>query len=472
MFKVIRELLSYSTNVDYRLNENSTDEIDQHIDKVLNELGDKIVTRYKRDKDHLEYDEQFRIRFPKIKDMTHVTPQHIFDFMVHCYKANPEPLRKYVQWIMNRFVNNEILLTYKDISEIGYALEWFDKVKNNLETKDINQFKTVKDLHKFMIEHEHKINSLSAKELKRKEKQIGIEVIVHTPNIKIISILTKEAMNLYGSHTKWCTTSKVVIGGNKFDEFIKRGKLYVIITKDRKFIFQAEGIDMRDELDEFVTDKDIKLLSSFPEYKKFLIDILSIKHYHPDPDARSPSSSNKNPKTNPFSSIKDLYLNPDELPSINEGLQLNEDRAEYVLNSMKDKIIKAFLKNIELLKDLEEEHGQFELGQIQGLNILSYIRRINGTYNDDVITPTQIFDMIVKNNREEDREAVKINVEWIMNIFIKRNLILKVNDVQELGKFVSEFEKIKNKIENKDINQFEHKTLLFHFIYKFRREHT
>jgi hypothetical protein len=67
-----------------------------------------------------------------------------------------------------------------------------------------------------------------------------------------------------------------------FDQYNEGGKLYIIIAKqggkDRKFQLHVEHDQFMDERDQAVSKADIKFLSSFDEYTKFL-NMMIKKHY-------------------------------------------------------------------------------------------------------------------------------------------------------------------------------------------------
>ena len=74
------------------------------------------------------------------------------------------------------------------------------------------------------------------------------DIVMDTPNFKVIIPKTEESACLYGTGTKWCTTAEK---DNKFDSYNKQGDLYIILTKidgkDRKFQFHYESDSFMDE---------------------------------------------------------------------------------------------------------------------------------------------------------------------------------------------------------------------------------
>lgn len=193
-------------------------------------------------------------------------------------KADPTKKQDFMVYISNMYLKKEFKL--EDVSRIKKELETFLKVKNKLTNKDISSYKTLDQLYDTLApfagasEDDLKSNKAKVKDLKS-----GAKYLINTPDFKIIVPETKEAACFYGAGTKWCTAADE---NNMFDHYNEGGKLYIIIAKqdgkDRKFQLHVEHDQFMNERDQAVSKADIKFLSSFDEYTKFL-NMMIKKHY-------------------------------------------------------------------------------------------------------------------------------------------------------------------------------------------------
>lgn len=193
-------------------------------------------------------------------------------------KADPTKKQDFMVYISNMYLKKEFKL--EDVSRIKKELETFLKVKNKLTNKDISSYKTLDQLYDTLApfagasEDDLKSNKAKVKDLKS-----GAKYLINTPDFKIIVPETKEAACFYGANTRWCTAATT---GNMFDHYNESGKLYIIIAKqdgkDRKFQLHVEHDQFMNERDQAVSKADIKFLSSFDEYTKFL-NMMIKKHY-------------------------------------------------------------------------------------------------------------------------------------------------------------------------------------------------
>jgi hypothetical protein len=123
---------------------------------------------------------------------------------------------KYLSWVFDQYNKNEDY-TFDELSNI---VDRFDKISKNLQKKDINQYKDLKellDIFKFYG---------STKE----EKKAGKKVLYESDDFLVIRPLTRDASCYYGANTKWCT-SATAEGKNKFEQYASTGKLYYIISR-------------------------------------------------------------------------------------------------------------------------------------------------------------------------------------------------------------------------------------------------
>lgn len=177
---------------------------------------------------------------------------------------------KALQFLASQYAKGHFKL--EDIDRVRSAIEQFFKVRNQLPQKDLNQFKTMRDLYD-AVEGENMdiAPKLSQKKEKEAAKRSGSEVFMKGPNFLVIRLLTGEASCYYASGTKWCTSNP-----STFENYAAKGPIYVIIVKDpktgatRKFQFHYQTGQVTNEKDYEPTNKEIALLSQFPEWYEFI----------------------------------------------------------------------------------------------------------------------------------------------------------------------------------------------------------
>lgn len=120
---------------------------------------------------------------------------------------------KYLKWMVDIFNKESV-----DFSEVLDYVKRFDKVRKNLEKKDINQYNFFDDLKK-------EIDKLGDTKSEKKSQK---EILYEDDDFLVVRPLSQDASCYYGSGTKWCTSGKKK---NKFDEYFNNGFLYYIISK-------------------------------------------------------------------------------------------------------------------------------------------------------------------------------------------------------------------------------------------------
>jgi len=189
---------------------------------------------------------------------------------------DPTKNKQYLNWIVDRYGEKNFFI--EDGARVKAAIEIYHQVKQTLKTeeKDIGYFKTIANLEDAIEPFITKDESfMSNKEMVRQAKKGGRKFMDYE-NFKIIIPESHAASVYYGYGTRWCTASKD--DSDTFDEYHKKGPLYIIIANSEKFQLQYESDQFTNARDEPVTEKDIAFLSSFEEYKEFL-EYLIVKHY-------------------------------------------------------------------------------------------------------------------------------------------------------------------------------------------------
>lgn len=145
----------------------------------------------------------------------------IEEFLDH--EFNKKTNYKYVNWVLKRNFDD----FGNTIISLDSAINWvekFDRVRKNLQYKDINQYKNIQDL----------IDTLEVYGDTKSEEKTKVESdtskIYEDSEVLIVKPLSQKSSCYYGQGTKWCTSS--TIGGNAFKAYNDRGPLYYFIFKN------------------------------------------------------------------------------------------------------------------------------------------------------------------------------------------------------------------------------------------------
>lgn len=183
--------------------------------------------------------------------------------------SDPSGRNKYLDWEVRQLIKGA---TTNDI--IPTVQFFHDNVKK-FEKKDINSYKTLKDL-------EDTVKNIGSKPSKRSQKEQvksqGVEKLIDNDEFTFMYVKDKDASICYGSGTKWCITMK---NANYWEEYAGNNVIiYFLIdkTKDdddplKKVAFAAQrdfddkviNIDVFNALDDQMSndenfDKFIKLI--------------------------------------------------------------------------------------------------------------------------------------------------------------------------------------------------------------------
>lgn len=202
---------------------------------------------------------------------------YAMDIVKRLTAADPSPGGDFLVWIANMYVKKQFRL--EDIQRLKTDLASFMKVRPKLQNRDIMSYKSLDELYN-AIESMQQVDVRTQGEVTREIKNDGVKKIINTPNFKAFIPTTKEAACFYGKGTKWCTSADE---NNQFDNYNSKGPLIMIFAKgpdgtDQKYQMQFDSDQFMDARDVTVTSKDIKFLSTFPQYKD-LLNMLIDKHY-------------------------------------------------------------------------------------------------------------------------------------------------------------------------------------------------
>lgn len=202
---------------------------------------------------------------PELRDI-------VEEFLDH--EFNKRTNYKYVDWVMKRNFDDigNLKMTFDEI--ITY-LERFDRIRKNLDKKDINQYRGIQEFVD-TIEDYGRTGSE-----KRSELKYGTEKIYEDDRVLVVKPLTKDASCYYGSGTRWCTSSTQF--HNRFDQYFKMGPLYYFIHKnmDNNNDFYKIAIHYDSKNDRMtlydaqdkVNDNLLGLIKTLPAFKAIEEDI-------------------------------------------------------------------------------------------------------------------------------------------------------------------------------------------------------
>lgn len=159
------------------------------------------------------------------------------DFIKKILKADPSPKGSYAPWLTRMLLKDKDANKLEDLNRAVKDIKVFDANKHKLSVKDINQIKTFAQLYD-VIEPFTTKKPLNAQEraARRAEKiKADIITVYDGPEGWVKIPTTKKAAQLISQSTRWCTGAKC---DNKFDDYNRQGKLFVIYDKASKERFQ------------------------------------------------------------------------------------------------------------------------------------------------------------------------------------------------------------------------------------------
>lgn len=164
---------------------------------------------------------------------------------------------KYSKWLLDRYIKKE--LNIEDLYKAKEYLELFNKVMNRLpiNKRDINKYKNLPELYKEIESYGNYKSKGERKEEILKGKN-NIEKVYEDSEWLCIIPNDRDSAIYWGKGTQWCTA--VDNENNLYDEYKKKGNLYIIINKkdeDIKYQIQLESEEYRDARDKSVSLSDL-----------------------------------------------------------------------------------------------------------------------------------------------------------------------------------------------------------------------
>jgi hypothetical protein len=173
--------------------------------------------------------------------------------------------KKYVRWIVDSYVNGGIKRDEDLLSRVRPALENYEYLKSrNILSKqgelwqqetNIDNFCGTVGCTKKGFEKpglEDLIDKYKDKLEKEDINQTNTAIEIYNGSqIRIVQPTTEQDACYYGQSTRWCTAAKK---DNMFNEYNKRGPLYIIIPKQPRY--RDEKYQLSFEAEQFMNEKD------------------------------------------------------------------------------------------------------------------------------------------------------------------------------------------------------------------------
>jgi len=259
-------------------------------------------------------------------------------------KADPTSNKSHSQWVLNQYKQGNI--RQEDAGSIKKTLKDFDKSKDHLEKKDINQYKHVADLRDAVVS---KVQIANDKEKEKKKladnKGEDLRQLYDKDGVTGFKIPNRESsIRNYGANgtkakTNWCTAANST--NNMFNHY-KGGKYTMHFPNGHVLQFHHQSRQIMDE-------KDVPVDSNDPRYHDNLNHINDfLNHTH---------ELEKHPDTN----LKDKYkrYSPEET---NEHLdRLIKGESNYQHENALDNIISNNKLSKEHVAALTDHNGNYDL---------------------------------------------------------------------------------------------------------------
>jgi len=171
-------------------------------------------------------------------------------------QSDPSPAKKYVNWMIVRYLKGDIRRLEDIPSRIAPALMKFQSLQNKKKLKpehsDINKIRSIEDaMDEYSIDsNQTQGNKSQAKSVEKSMYDSNeAQLIFNSPEYKIVVPKTEEASCFFGKNTRWCTAAA---NNNQFDNYSQDGPLYIILHKPTNSRWQfsfasGEYMDERDE---------------------------------------------------------------------------------------------------------------------------------------------------------------------------------------------------------------------------------
>jgi len=139
-------------------------------------------------------------------------------------QRDPSDNLKYLEW------EAKVLKSGKALApEICDVIYFFNKYKDNLEKKDINQYKVEEFINlrdRLFDIRDNKVEKKEKYKVNKDEVSSGSDVIYESDKFIVLLIENLQAAKFYGGGTRWC-----IVNEGKFDEYLIEGTVFFFIIK-------------------------------------------------------------------------------------------------------------------------------------------------------------------------------------------------------------------------------------------------
>ncbi len=226
---------------------------------------------------HLKFYKEYLLESVKsIDDIYHTYYSDIvrtfFDMIIAADPTTkPNKMGGYCKWLLNLY-KNDSNFNLEDLYKATEYLKLFHRFKSKLpsKNKDINNIKSLPDLARIIEPFEEPVPELlSSAENKN-------AAFVHSfEDFDLYIPTTYEQARDLGRGTRWCTSADSDHGRRLFENYIFKGKLYILITKkepDIKYQFHFEELQFMDRYDAPIRKSFFDLYPDVKEYFQPQID--------------------------------------------------------------------------------------------------------------------------------------------------------------------------------------------------------
>jgi len=134
---------------------------------------------------------------------------------------DPSDNHKYLMWLAREYDKGNI--SAEPSPKVEETLNHFHRYPEKYTERDINQYKSLKDLVKASQEAQQNVS-------KRELKKTGANKVYEDDSFLVIVPTTHEASCFYGAGTKWCTSTSD--RDSHFNSYSRKGTLMYILNKD------------------------------------------------------------------------------------------------------------------------------------------------------------------------------------------------------------------------------------------------
>ena len=186
------------------------------------------------------------------------------DIINHFHKHNPTGDVSHTKWVVDQYHKGN--LKQEDAPSMKDTLNDFNRHKNKLPKKRIEQYKSVSDLRDAIRPHKGTTKAELGLAKNAETVQKGSTLVHDQAGVKVYHVHTKEASKELGKGMPWCTSNRDD-SKNLFDHYNKKtkNKFYIAHLPHEQAPYRKLGIgvgadEFQDENNENMTHKDLKAL--------------------------------------------------------------------------------------------------------------------------------------------------------------------------------------------------------------------